>query len=369
VDARTASVKFTTDNNGGPYTAILDANSTINQAIYYYNMLVNIGNNLSQTTQVNWTISQNFQNDITCSETSTDVTVSTRTTDFVTGGGFVKLTSSAGTYKGDNNSKTNFGFNVKWNKSLSNIQGGGFNSIIRSGNLVYHIKAAKVLTLLVTPRTTTDPATAAFTSGNATVTINNANTDAIISSIGNLNLTVEITDACEPGSGSKTTSDLIAITLKDAKGVLLYSNNWNPTTNKTDKQYLTGGNLQVQSAANTIAPVCGGNTNTTASLKNDMPHTSTAVINNNLILKDAVNPLSVKVYPNPSISNFNLQMTGGSTEKLDVKVTDVLGHLVGNYKMTAGSSLTIGDSLRPGIYIVQVKQGDTYKFYRIYKTE
>ncbi|MDB5026281.1 MAG: Fibronectin type domain protein [Mucilaginibacter sp.] len=370
VDARTASVKFTTDNNGGPYTAILDGtNSTINQAIYYYNMPVNIGNNLSQTTQVNWTISQNFQNDITCSETSTDVTVSTRTTDFVTGGGFVKLTSSAGTYKGDNNSKTNFGFNVKWNKSLSNIQGGGFNSIIRSGNLVYHIKAAKVLTLLVTPRTTTDPATAAFTSGNATVTINNANTDAIISSIGNLNLTVEITDACEPGSGSKTTSDLIAITLKDAKGVLLYSNNWNPTTNKTDKQYLTGGNLQVQSAANTIAPVCGGNTNTTASLKNDMPHTSTAVINNNLILKDTVNPLSVKVYPNPSISNFNLQMTGGSTEKLDVKVTDVLGHLVGNYKMTAGSSLTIGDSLRPGIYIVQVKQGDTYKFYRIYKTE
>ncbi len=100
-----------------------------------------------------------------------------------------------------------------------------------------------------------------------------------------------------------------------------------------------------------------------------MPHNSSAVINNNLLLKDAGNPLSVKVYPNPSVSNFNLQMTGGSNEKLDVKVTDVLGHLVGNYKMMAGASMTIGDSLRPGIYIVQVKQGDTYKFYRIYKTE
>src|SRR5437879_13269354 len=105
-----------------------------------------------------------------------------------------------------------------------------------------------------------------------------------------------------------------------------------------------------------------------ASLKNDMPQTSSTIINNNLI-KDAGNPLNVKVYPNPSISNFNLQTGGGTNEKIEIKVTDVLGHLVGNYKVTAGSSMTMGDSLRPGIYIIQVKQGDTYKFYRAYKTE
>jgi hypothetical protein len=370
VDARTASVKFATDNNGGPYTAVLDGtNSNINQAIYNYSMPVNIGNNLSQTTQVSWTTLGNFQNDSSCPETNTDVTVSTRTTDFITGGGFVKLNSSAGTYKGDVNSKTNFGFNVKWNKTLSNIQGGGFNSIVRSGNLTYQIKAAKVLTLAVTPRTTSSPATAAFTSSNATVTVTNANTGAIVSSVGNGNLTVEITDACEPGSGAKTTSDQIAITLKDTKGVLLYSNNWNAATNKTDKQYLNGGNLQVQSAANTPAPICSSALNTTASLKNDMPQNTTATINNNLKPKDLGNPLNVKVYPNPSISNFNLQTAGGTNERIEIKVTDVLGHMVGNYKVMSGSSLTMGDNLRPGIYIIQVKQGDIYKFYRAYKTE
>ncbi|MDB5152375.1 MAG: pknD 4, partial [Mucilaginibacter sp.] len=369
-DASTATVNFSNTTNplnpislgAGTVTAI-----NFNQAIYSYPLKIDIGNNLSLSNQISWTIGGNFSNTY-CAELSTEVTVSTRTTDFVTGGGFVVMgaggNASAGTYSGGPNTKTNFGFNVKWNKTLSNIQGGGFNAIVRTGTKTYQIKAAKVLTLVVSPRTTTNPATAAFTSGNAIIS------DAVtgLALVTNCNLTVELTDACEPGAGGKTTSDQIAITLKDSKGIMLYySNNW--ATTKTAQQYLGGGNLQVQSAANTAAPICGGNTNTVASLKNDMPHNSSAVINNNLLLKDAGNPLSVKVYPNPSVSNFNLQMTGGSNEKLDVKVTDVLGHLVGNYKMMAGASMTIGDSLRPGIYIVQVKQGDTYKFYRIYKTE
>ncbi|MDB4918059.1 MBG domain-containing protein, partial [Mucilaginibacter sp.] len=259
-DARTATVTFTTDNNAGPYTTVLDPSSTATQAIYSYSMLDDIGTSMSKTTLVTWTIAGNFINSTACSETNTEVTVSSRTSDFLTGGGFVVMGAggypSAGTYAGAPNTKTNFGFNAKWNKSLTNIQGGGFNGIIRNGNFIYQISAPKVLTLTVIPMSSNTPATAAFTSGNASVNIINAATGVLISTVGNNNLTVEMTDSCEPGPGSNRSGDLIAITLTDSKGNLLYSNNWNAATNKTVKQPLGGGNLQVHSDANTPAPTC-----------------------------------------------------------------------------------------------------------------
>ncbi len=365
IDARSAAVTFATDISGAPYAAQLDPSSTINQAIFFYNMPVNIGSNLSQTSLVWWTIGGNFINSNSCTDINTNVTVSTRGADFVTGGGYVALNASAGTYKGAAGTKNNFGFNVKWNKNFSNIQGGGFNSIVRNGNLTYQIKAAKVLTLVVTPASNNTPATAAFTSGNATLTVTNANTGAIVSSIGNANLTVELTDVCEPGSGNKASSDLIGITLKDTKGNLLYSNNWNAATSKTIQQTLDGGNLQIHNDANTPAGMCTSGLNTTAALPSN-PSNITSV--NNLMLKDLGAPLNVTVYPNPTVSNFNVHTEGGSSEKVDVLVSDVLGHLLKSYKVSPGSSITLGDNLATGLYIIQVRQGQTYKYYRVYKT-
>ncbi|HTK20660.1 MAG TPA: MBG domain-containing protein [Mucilaginibacter sp.] len=371
-DASTATVKFYNITSGTPVligTASVTANG-LNQATYSYPYKIDIGNNLSLTNNISWVVTGNFSNS-TCQETSTYVTVSSRTSDFLTGGGYVTLNpstgaaKSAGTYKGDPGTKTNFGFNVKWNKTLTNIQGGGFNAIVRSGVLVYQIKAAKVTTLSVTPAAGTSPATAAFTSGNATVTVTNTVTGVVTSPVGNANLTVEMTDVCEPGGGNNVSSDLIAITLKDAKGVLLYSNNWDGS--KTVKQPLNGGNLQIHNDANTPAPTCSSALNTVASLKNDMPTSTKPIISNDLIKDPALNPLSVTVYPNPSPNYFNLSMKGGSNEKVDVFVSDVLGHLLKTYRVTPGSSITLGDNFGVGIYIVQVRQGDTYKYYRIYK--
>jgi len=377
VDASTATVKFYNITSGTPVcigTATAASNG-LNQATYTITVptpgyKIDIGNNLSLTNTISWVVSGNYSN-TSCQETSTDVTVSSRTADFLTGGGYVTLnpltnpTKSAGTYKGDPGSKTNFGFNVKWNKSLTNIQGGGFNAIVRSGIFVYQIKAAKVTTLSVTPAVGTTPATAAFTSGNATVTVTNIITGVVTNPVGNGNLTIEMTDVCEPGGGSNVSSDLIAITLKDAKGALLYSNNWDGT--KTVKQPLNGGNLQIHSDANTPAPTCSSALNTVASLKNDMPVSTKPVISNDLIKDPDLNPLSVTVYPNPSPNYFNISMKGGSNEKVDVYVSDVLGHLLKTYRVTPGSSITLGDNFGVGIYIVQVRQGQTFKYYRIYK--
>src|SRR5439155_18188276 len=68
------------------------------------------------------------------------------TTNFITGGGYLNLKSSSGLCAGAG--KNNFGFNVKYNKGGSNLQGGA-NIIIRSpvsctpgyaGPRVYQIK-------------------------------------------------------------------------------------------------------------------------------------------------------------------------------------------------------------------------------------
>jgi hypothetical protein len=282
--------------------------------------------------------------------------VSTRTTDFVTGGGFVVLASSSGTYAGDPGSKTNFGFNVKWNKSLTNIQGGGFNGNVRHGNLIYHIQGPKVSTLTVVPATSTTPATAAFVSTNANITITNAQTNAVISTVGNLNLTVQMTDLCDPGPGNNKSSDLIGITLKDNKGNLLFSNNW--VSGATLQQALGGGNLQVHGDAGSPgAPTCNSSTQKTTALAPPQ----------DMFNVDGPPPLTVSVYPNPSTSNFNLQPKGGTNDVLEITVTDILGHVMERYKAASGASVTVGNKLHTGAYIVQVKQGQTFRFYRIFK--
>jgi hypothetical protein len=59
--------------------------------------------------------------------------------DFITGGGYIIPTNSVGTMASDPGKKTNFGFNVKFNKSGTNLQG-QMNFIIRrteSDNIVH----------------------------------------------------------------------------------------------------------------------------------------------------------------------------------------------------------------------------------------
>ncbi len=52
-------------------------------------------------------------------------------TGIITGGGYLTLANPAGAYAGDKGSKNNFGFNVKYNKNYTNLQG-TINTIIRN---------------------------------------------------------------------------------------------------------------------------------------------------------------------------------------------------------------------------------------------
>jgi len=166
----------------------------------------------------------------TCAEGETVVTLSKPLQDFITGGGYLINESSAGAYEGDPGLKTNFGFNVKFNNTLTNLQG-KVNAIIRKDGRVYQIKTNATESLVVDPLT------------NEATFVSKANltdiTDPVnpLSVSGNLTLIVTLTDGGDPG-----TSDSIGFTLWKSNE-LWFSSDW--TGAQTLEQVLTGGNLMV----------------------------------------------------------------------------------------------------------------------------
>src|SRR5262249_47467751 len=67
-------------------------------------------------------------------------------TGFITGGGYLVATASSGTDAATAGTKENFGFNVKFNKSGTNLQG-KFNTIIRQNGHDYQIKSNSMTSL------------------------------------------------------------------------------------------------------------------------------------------------------------------------------------------------------------------------------
>jgi hypothetical protein len=136
-------------------------------------------------------------------------------TNFISGGGYIVNLNSAGTFAGKPGQKTNFGFNMKYNKQLTNLQGNA-NIIIRAmDGEVYQIKSTSAQSLNVNS-----------SSGQATF-LSKCNITKITNPMapvglgGNYNLQLTIDDNGEPGD-----SDTLAITVRSSDGtVLLFSSN------------------------------------------------------------------------------------------------------------------------------------------------
>jgi hypothetical protein len=197
-----------------------------------FNWQVNLGTKNSDSFTVGVVVDGYYDRDD--SGDNTVVTVSKPLDNFITGGGYLVNSASAGAYAGDPGLKTNFGFNVKFNKQLTNLQG-KFTAIVRDGDHVYQIKTNATDSLVVNPTTKT----ATFVSKANLVDITNPL--APVSIAGNLSLIVTLTDRGEPGA-----SDLIGFTLWKGSQ-LWFSSNW--TGAQTLEQVLAGGNLVVHAGA------------------------------------------------------------------------------------------------------------------------
>jgi hypothetical protein len=171
------------------------------------------------------------------SEDNTVVVVSKPSNNFITGGGYLINQNSEGAYNGNIGLKTNFGFNVKFNKKLTNLQG-RVTIIVRKVDHVYQIKSNQLSSLVVKPFDENDPDSGtAELFGKANIQ-DVTDPDNPVSIEGNATLQMVMKDNGEPGS-----EDTLGITLWSKNGDLLFSSNWSGV--ETFDQILDGGNLRV----------------------------------------------------------------------------------------------------------------------------
>lgn len=327
-DIRNATVTFINrDNNtviaaNVPFGLVSSSDPTI--AVATYNWNVNIGTQNSLNFTVGIIIGGYYTRNN--SADNTIITVSKPLPNFITGGGFLNLTSSAGTKSGDVGSKNNFGFNVKFNQSGRNLQG-SFNTIIRrtepDGIHIYQIRSNSMTSLSV--QTSTVGGNATF---NCKANIRDITNPLVAISIdGNASLQVTMTDNGQPG-----TNDSIAITVWNKTGGLWYSSNWNTTS--TIKQLLQGGNLTV---------------NSSNSFSRMQSEESTAISEKPSFL----------IYPNPADGHVSVLFESSQAGKADVRLIDITGREL-YYQMTEvqeGSNLRSYDfsGISVGIYFIVIE--------------
>jgi hypothetical protein len=265
------------------------------------------------------------------------VTVSKTLNDFISGGGNLLVGSgpantSSGVYKSNDNSKTNFGFNIKYSRTGNNLQG-NVNIIIRSGAVVYQVKgtvggANGTLSTNVSSPTNKK----AVLTAKATVT--NAETGAIVAE----NATVELrmSDKAEPGAKI----DTYAIILKASNGSLLYSSNW--VSNTTAEVAINGGNIQVSSTSS-------------------FGTTATARTSAELTASESLAPVQLTAYPNPFYDKFTVSFGKEVSEQAVITVTDMKGSVVYQKNLAANSRISEVQvdltHFHSGTYIVQTVIG------------
>lgn len=75
----------------------------------------------------------------------------------------------------------------------------------------------------------------------------------------------------------------------------------------------------------------------------------------------------IKVYPNPSSYEFALLAESGSMLQVHVRVMDVSGKVISAISGNPGQLLYFGQKLKPGLYIVEVMQGNRREIVKVIK--
>ncbi len=249
-DIRNAKVEFVdNDTSGRPVlcTGVVTLSGTDTKvATATCTYLVTLAPNADDWQKTVGIVVSNYYTDTTNGAT-TVVEVARGGTGFITGGGYLILSNPAGSGAGDVGSRNNFGFNVKYNKSGTNLQG-HLNTIIRRGSSLFQVKVSAMTALTTCFYNTTTSTCTATQPAAATgywkgvfdgkgVIQDVTNPLLPISIEGNATVHVEMSDVGEPGSGA-VAPDTIRLMVKDKTGALYFSSS--PT-----EQAITGGNLQV----------------------------------------------------------------------------------------------------------------------------
>ncbi len=78
-------------------------------------------------------------------------------------------------------------------------------------------------------------------------------------------------------------------------------------------------------------------------------------------------PVRINVWPNPSAHDFNLEVETSDDKSIELSISDMNGGLLSNQKILNKHSIRFGDDLKPGIYLVSVRQGDYFNTVKVVK--
>ena len=292
----------------------------------------------------------------------TPVTLALPGQDFVTGGGNLVLTNSAGTYAGTLNSKMNFGFAMKWNKSGKNLQG-QINIVFRKWQLyngewqwrVYQAKSNAISSMAVVevgsngqPASATNPAVFRKAIINTKANLKDV-TDPLNNGDlgGNHNLVLEAWDHITANGG---TSDKISVMLMGATtNELLFSSSW--LSNATAAQTITGGNINVKNNSPSSAT-----TRNTSGKNAEMEIEAKAKVE-----------FVVRAYPNPSAHQFTFTINSNMSESVQVSLYDATGRKIETFNARTNELIRFGEKLKAGIYFAQVRQGNNQETIKLIK--
>jgi hypothetical protein len=246
--------------------------------------------------------------------------------DFITGGGYLILQKPSGIIGADIGSENNFGFNVKYTKKMTNLQG-NINIIVRKTigeeEKVFHIKGTSLQSLSVLDK---------YAVFSCKATVQDITDPSMAKSVdGNYLMKVEMTDSGEPG-----TNDKISITVFDKSNNLYFSSRWE--MNKPVMQYLDGGNLTVHSSTFKSAEI--------------------------VTIPDSGSESKLLVYPNPFSDKLRFAFISTTDANARIDLFDMTGRLVKtvfNNEVKAGNSYQAEfrpDTRVSGMYLYRMTLGD-----------
>jgi hypothetical protein len=78
-------------------------------------------------------------------------------------------------------------------------------------------------------------------------------------------------------------------------------------------------------------------------------------------------PFAVNVWPNPSSDSFKLEVQASSNENAVLSIFDINGRLISNWSSSNQQTISFGENLKAGIYLVVVRQGNNSKTFKVVK--
>jgi hypothetical protein len=120
----------------------------------------------------------------------------------------------------------------------------------------------------------------------------------------------------------------------------------------------------------TITATDAAGSTATATTTVTVPHdkSRTRITTQNRIDTEVINDFTAQVFPNPTPDGFTITTQSSSMQPISIQVMDNLGRMVERRTgLAANASVYLGSSYRPGMYFVEIVQGDTVRTIKVVK--